>query len=190
MSAEELGGQPGYVLDVLAGVPLVASSDRHDCLGKYHDGACRLGELCEPDRSAWRAAVELVPWRLMSTAETGRLVGGSATRYERSAPSAMTNCFWRSTAPVSRVSSPRTASATSRKGTRHPQQSGGGGPSCPTWRPDWRRCEPISFPQASSTLPHQRHCSARTVVGATGCKPRPLRWVVEPADVATLAVTS
>jgi hypothetical protein len=35
MPAEELGGEPGNVADVLAGVPLVASSDRRDCLGKY-----------------------------------------------------------------------------------------------------------------------------------------------------------
>ena len=47
MSAEELGGEPGNVVDVLAGVPLVASSDRLDCLGKYHDGACGPGELLE-----------------------------------------------------------------------------------------------------------------------------------------------
>lgn len=47
MPAEELGGEPGNKVDVLTGVPLVASSDRLDCLGKYHDGACGLGELLE-----------------------------------------------------------------------------------------------------------------------------------------------
>jgi hypothetical protein len=47
MSAEELGDDPGDVVDVLAGVPLVASSYRLDCLGKYHDRTCDLGELLE-----------------------------------------------------------------------------------------------------------------------------------------------
>ena len=47
MSAEELGGERGNVVDVLARVPLVASSDRLDRLGKYHDGACGLSELLE-----------------------------------------------------------------------------------------------------------------------------------------------
>ncbi len=47
MSAQELGGEAGNVVDVLAGVPLVATSDRLDCLRKYHDGARGLGELLE-----------------------------------------------------------------------------------------------------------------------------------------------
>ena len=80
MPAAELGGEPGNVADVLAGVPLVASSDRLDCLGKYHDRACGPGELPEPDRRAWRSAVERVPCRLMMTAETGAPGEGSATR--------------------------------------------------------------------------------------------------------------
>jgi hypothetical protein len=48
MLADELGGEPGYVIDVLAWVPLVASSDRLDCLGKYHDGVCRVGSQGQP----------------------------------------------------------------------------------------------------------------------------------------------
>jgi hypothetical protein len=47
MPAEEFGGEPGNVVDVLAGVPLVASSDRLDCPGKYHDSACGSDELPE-----------------------------------------------------------------------------------------------------------------------------------------------
>ena len=47
MPAEEFGGERGNVADVVAQVPLVASSDRVDCLGKYHDGAVRSGELPE-----------------------------------------------------------------------------------------------------------------------------------------------
>jgi hypothetical protein len=47
MSAEELGGEPSNEVDVMAGVPFVASSDRLDSLGKYHDGTCGLGELLE-----------------------------------------------------------------------------------------------------------------------------------------------
>ena len=47
MSAEELGGDPGDGVDVAAKVPLVASSDPLDCLGKYPDRTCGLGELLE-----------------------------------------------------------------------------------------------------------------------------------------------
>ena len=47
MPAEELGGEPGNEVDVLAGVPFVASSDRLDCLGKYHHGTCGVSELLE-----------------------------------------------------------------------------------------------------------------------------------------------
>ena len=47
MPAEELGGEPGNEVDVMAGVPFEASSDRLDCLGKCHDGACGVGELLE-----------------------------------------------------------------------------------------------------------------------------------------------
>ena len=52
MSADEFGGQPGKVVDVLAGVPLIPSSDRLDCLGKHHDGACGLGERLKIDTRA------------------------------------------------------------------------------------------------------------------------------------------
>jgi hypothetical protein len=45
--AEDLGGEPGNVVDVPAEVPLVARSDRLDCLGKYHHGACGPGEFLE-----------------------------------------------------------------------------------------------------------------------------------------------
>lgn len=47
MPAEEVGGERGNVVDVVAEVPLVATTDRLDCLGKYHDGAGGPGELPE-----------------------------------------------------------------------------------------------------------------------------------------------
>ena len=47
MSAEELAGDPGDVVDVAARVPLVATSDPLDCLRKYHDRTCGLGEVLE-----------------------------------------------------------------------------------------------------------------------------------------------
>ena len=80
MPAEELGGEPGNVVDVLAGVPLVASSDRLDCLGNTMTALAVWASCPKPDKCAWPAAVERVPWRLMITAETGAPGGGSATR--------------------------------------------------------------------------------------------------------------
>ena len=47
MAAEKLGDEPCNVVDVVAGVPLVTSSYRHDCLRKNNDHTRALGELFE-----------------------------------------------------------------------------------------------------------------------------------------------
>lgn len=47
MPAEQLGGEPSNVVDVLAGVPLIPGTDRPDCLGKDHESARGLGESLE-----------------------------------------------------------------------------------------------------------------------------------------------
>ena len=80
MPTEELGGEPGNVVDVLAGVPLIASSERLDCLGNTTTALAVRASCPKPDRRAWRSAVERVPCRLMITAETGAPGGGPATR--------------------------------------------------------------------------------------------------------------
>ncbi len=80
MSPQELGGERSNVVDVPAGIPLVAGSDRLDAWGNTTTALALWASCSKPDRRAWFAAVERVPWRLMMTAKTGAPDKGSATR--------------------------------------------------------------------------------------------------------------